>query len=327
VALDALSLEVRPGELLCVLGRSGSGKSTALRVIAGLEQPDAGRVEIGGRDVTTAEPRERGVAMVFQTFALFPHLSVAENVGFGLRARGEERAGARERVRAAAEALELGSLLDRRPAQLSGGERQRVALARALVARPQVLLLDEPLSNLDAVLRTQTRAEIRRVHDATGATSVYVTHDQAEALALGERVAVLDRGRVAQVGPPEEVYAHPATAAVAAFVGTPPMNLLDAVVEDGELRAGPVRLPLPPGAGVAAGERVTAGVRAEHLLLTDGDAAHVELVERAGHEHLVHLRAGGRRLLARGEPGAQRVGVTATPDHVRLFDAATGKAL
>jgi ABC-type sugar transport system ATPase subunit len=299
-----------------------------LRVIAGLEAPDAGRVEVGGRDVAGLEPAERGVAMVFQSFALFPHLSVGDNVAFGLRARGMDREQARVRVAAAAATLGLDTLLDRRPAELSGGERQRVALARALVARPRLLLLDEPLSNLDAVLRTQTRVEIRRVHDETGAASVYVTHDQAEALALGERVAVLDRGRLLQVGTPEEVYDRPASARVAAFVGTPPMNLLDAEVAGGALQAGALRLPLPPGAPVSAGARVRAGVRAEHLVLEPGgEDARVVLVERAGHEHLVHLRCGEATVLARGPVAGETVGVRVDPAHVRLFDGETGEAI
>ena len=231
VALSSLSLDVEPGELVTVLGPSGSGKSTALRIVAGLEAPDAGRVTIGERDVTGVEPADRGVAMVFQSFALFPHLSVADNIAFGLRARGAAREEARRRAREVAEPLGLAELLERRPAQLSGGERQRVALARGLAGKPDVLLLDEPLSNLDARLRAEARAEVRRVQADTGVTTLYVTHDQDEALALGHRVAVLDRGALQQVGTPDEVYDRPANRFVASFVGEPAMNLVAPAVD------------------------------------------------------------------------------------------------
>ncbi|MGH2840585.1 MAG: ABC transporter ATP-binding protein, partial [Solirubrobacteraceae bacterium] len=247
-ALAGLSLSVRAGELMAVLGPSGSGKSTALRLIAGLEWADSGRVLIDGRDVTALAPGERDVAMVFQSFALLPHLSVAENVGFGLAARRTPAPEREHAVREAAEALELTGVLDRRPSELSGGERQRVALARALASRPRVLLMDEPLSNLDAPLRERARSQIRRLHAETGATVVYVTHDQSEALSLGQRVAVLDAGELRQVGEPETVYDRPADRFVARFVGSPPMNLVPAEVAGGELHGpGEIVLPLPPG--------------------------------------------------------------------------------
>jgi ABC-type sugar transport system ATPase subunit len=306
--LRSLSLEVAPGELLAILGPSGSGKSTALRVIAGLEQPDAGTVRIGGRDVTGVEPSARRVAMVFQSFALFPHLSAEDNIGFGLRARGASRDEARARAREVAEPLGLSDLLARRPAQLSGGERQRVALARGLAGKPEVLLLDEPLSNLDARLRGEARAEIRRVQEATGVTTLYVTHDQDEALALGHRVAVLDRGTLQQVGTPDEVYDEPANRFVAGFVGDPPMNLVEAEVI-GERRPGTV-----------------AGFRAEHVRLGEGPLrARVEAVERAGHEWLCTLALGGSRIVARAAaPPREGSDVALAVERVLFFDAADG---
>jgi multiple sugar transport system ATP-binding protein len=338
-ALAGLSLAVREGELLALLGASGSGKSTALRVIAGLEQADAGRVLIGGRDVTRVAPAQRDVAMVFQSFALFPHLTVRENIGFGLAARRTPAAERERRVRAAADVLDLGALLGRRPRALSGGERQRVALARALAGRPAVLLMDEPLSNLDAPLRERARAEIRRLHRETGATVVYVTHDQAEALSLGERVALLDGGRLRQVGDPDEVYEHPADRVVARFVGSPPMNLVAARVAGRLLRGPePIVLPLPPRAALADGEHVIAGFRPERAACpvaldgcAVGFAAVLDVVERAGHERLWQLHAGEQRLAVRppraatAAPG-DTVGVAVDPAAVRLFDAETGVA-
>jgi len=325
-----VSLSVADGELLAVLGPSGSGKSTLLRVCAGLEAADAGRVLVGGRDVTAAAPSARGLAMVFQSFALFPHLSVEENVGFGLAARGEPRELVRERVREVAGRLELDGLLARRPSQLSGGERQRVALARALAGRPRVLLLDEPLSNLDAQLRASARAELRRLHAETGTTMVYVTHDQAEALALGDRVAVLRAGALEQVGTPEAVYDRPATRFVAGFVGTPPMNLVDGRVEGGRAVADPLSVAAP--AGARDGDAVTVGVRPEHLLPgREGFEAEIEDVERGGHDRVWGVRAGERRLLVRppaeaaGEPG-ERIRLAPAAAGVRLFGT-DGRAL
>ena len=338
-ALAGLSLDVGAGELLAVLGPSGSGKSTALRVVAGLETADAGRVVVGGRDVTDLPPAQREVAMVFQSFALFPHLTVRENIGFGLAARRTPAAEREQRVLAAAQVLELEELLGRRPHALSGGERQRVALARALAGRPRVLLMDEPLSNLDAPLRERARSEIRRLHRETGATVVYVTHDQAEALSLGERVAVLDGGRLLQVGAPDDVYERPADRRVARFVGSPPMNVVAAQVAGGVLRGpGPIVLPLPAASGAAVpadSEHVLAGFRAEGAacpLASGGFEARVDAVERAGHERLWYLVAGGERFAVRPAAGAaaaagDTVRVAVDPAAVRLFDARSGVAL
>jgi ABC-type sugar transport system ATPase subunit len=308
---------------VAVLGASGSGKSTLLRAIAGLEPADAGRVLIDGQDQARVAPARRGVAMVFQTFALFPHLSVERNIAFGLRARGEPAATVAERVRETAAALRLDGLLDRRPGELSGGERQRTALARALAARPRLLLLDEPLSNLDAQLRVSTRTEIRRVQEATGVTTLYVTHDQSEALALGHRVAVLREGRVEQVGSPDEIWERPASTWVARFVGTPPMNLLDGPVAGLEIAG-------PHDEGVI-------GFRAEDAACAPADGAEsaiaFDLAERVGAERLWHLRAGELALVVRApadtDPPAAGapVRVRVAAERVRRFDPDSGRAL
>ena len=336
LALDGLSLSVEDGELVTILGPSGSGKSTALRVIAGLERPDSGRVLIDGEDVTEVEPSRRGVGMVFQSFALFPHLSVADNIGFGLVARrvaGSER---ERRVRETAEWLELAHLLERRPSELSGGERQRVALARGLVRRPQALLLDEPLSNLDARLRAQTRAELGRLHAETGITMVYVTHDQSEALSLGDRMAVLREGSLQQLDDPDRVYAFPANRFVGGFVGNPPMNFLTARVEGGRVVSGGIELSLPPAVRVQEGQEVVVGFRPEDAACSAPDGrgfdAEVELVEKAGHELICHLAAGRDRVIVRvpaggAAPRGTLVRVTVEAEHVRLFDPTSGEAL
>jgi ABC-type sugar transport system ATPase subunit len=307
--LRGLELEARDGELLVVLGPSGSGKSTMLRIAAGLEEPTAGTVRIGGRDVTQVSPSKRNVAMVFQSYALFPHLDVARNIGFGLSARGVRRDEAERRVRAAAELTGVSELLHRKPYELSGGERQGVALARALAGEPDVFLLDEPLSNLDAQLRTKTRAELRRLHTELGRTMVYVTHDQVEALTLGDRIAVLERGVVAQVGKPDEIYRRPANRFVAAFVGSPQMNFVD-----GET-AGRF--------GLAGDGEV--GVRPEHVRLGEGELdAEVVIVEPAGSEALIHLDVAGEQLVARHRPEdlpavGQRVRVAIRSEDVHRF--------
>jgi multiple sugar transport system ATP-binding protein len=305
--LRGLDLEAEEGELLVVLGPSGSGKSTTLRIAAGLEEPTAGSVHIGGRDVTRVPASKRNVAMVFQSYALFPHFDAARNIGFGLSARGMKRDEVERRVREAAELVGVAELLHRRPYELSGGERQGVALARALARDPDVFLLDEPLSNLDAQLRTRTRAELKRLHAELGRTMVYVTHDQVEALTLGDRVAVLERGLVAQVGTPDEVYRRPVDRFVASFVGSPAMNFL----------------PSETAARFGLGVDGEVGVRPEHVRLGEGEVeGEVVLVEPAGSEAFVHLDAGGHRLVARvapeelPEPGSRvRVGIRPADGH------------
>ena len=332
-ALRGLDLEVRDGELLTLLGPSGSGKSTVLRLTAGLEDVSAGTVHIGSRDVTNVAPAKRNVSMVFQHYALFPHLSSRENIGFGLRARGVPRAEAARLVEEAAALAGCATLLDRKPYELSGGERQRVALARALARRPDVYLLDEPLSNLDAQLRVETRAELKRLHQRVGTTMVYVTHDQLEALTLGSRVAVLDEGLLQQVGAAEEIYAAPANRFVARFVGSPAMNVLPAALDDGLLRCGP--FDFEPRAAELADRRLEVGVRPEHLQLATGDTgvpARVEVVESAGNETLIHVSAEDATLVARVAPDARlevgdTVRLTASPRHVYVFDAETGATL
>jgi multiple sugar transport system ATP-binding protein len=273
--------------------------------------------------------------MVFQSYALFPHLTVAENIGFGLRARKVSRGTAKAKVEEAASVVGCEGVLERKPFQLSGGERQRVALARALVREPDVFLLDEPLSNLDAQLRVQMRTELKQLHRRVGATMVYVTHDQVEALTMGDRVAVLQDGVVQQVGSPDEIYEQPANRFVGRFIGSPAMNLFPARIEDGMLRAGPFTFELPPGNGPISGRELEAGIRPEHLQVTsrgEGVPAEVQVVEVAGNETYLHLAARGSTLIARvGARVRPEIGSTvlvrAEATHVYLFDAATGAAL
>ena len=272
VALQPMDLEVRPGELMVLVGPSGCGKSTLLRLIAGLEAPTSGEVWIGGRRVDDVEPGTRDVAMVFQSYALYPHMTVAGNLGFGLRVRGTPRAELERRVAETAGALGLGDLLERKPGQLSGGQRQRVALGRAMVRDPGVFLFDEPLSNLDAELRLRTRDEIAALHRRLGTTMIFVTHDQVEALSLGQRVAVMDRGRLQQVGTPDEVYRRPQNLFVAGFVGSPPINRIPLSRDDrGRLAGGPFALAGPSDLG-----RATLAVRPEDLAVAGVGAGGAE---------------------------------------------------
>src|SRR5881275_554367 len=265
--IEELNLQVDDGELMVLVGPSGCGKSTALRMIAGLEEVSAGTISIGGRVVNDLAPKDRDIAMVFQSYALYPHMSVRENLEFGLRMRKVPAPERAKRVASAAEILGMSHLLDRKPKDLSGGQRQRVAVGRAIVRQPAVFLFDEPLSNLDAKLRVQTRAEITRLQQDLGTTSVYVTHDQVEAMTMGHRIAVMRAGKLQQVGSPLEVYEHPANVFVAQFIGTPPMNLVQAVVDAGRLRASSFALPLP--FPIADGRRLTLGIRPEHLVRGD----------------------------------------------------------
>ncbi|HEY7634162.1 MAG TPA: sn-glycerol-3-phosphate ABC transporter ATP-binding protein UgpC [Gemmatimonadales bacterium] len=299
VAAKGLDLEIRDGEFMVLVGPSGCGKSTALRMIAGLETPTAGRILIGGREVTALPPQERDIAMVFQSYALYPHMSVRQNLGFGLRMRGVSGQAIAERVTEAARALSLEAVLDRKPAQLSGGQRQRVALGRAIVREPKVFLFDEPLSNLDAKLRVETRAELARLHRRLRATVVYVTHDQEEAMTLGSRVAVMRDGYLQQVAPPMELYRHPANRFVGGFVGSPAMNFLAAQLEpDGSAVVNGVRLPAPAAKGTSSG-KMALGVRPHDISLVAsgrGDFdAWVDVVESRGSELLVYLRLGPDR--------------------------------
>lgn len=341
VAVEGASFDIADGELLVLVGPSGCGKSTLLRMIAGLEPITAGTLRIGERVVNDVAPKDRDIAMVFQSYALYPHMTVAENLGFALKLRGQPRAQIERRVGEAAAMLGIEALLQRRPAQLSGGQRQRVALGRALVRQPQAFLLDEPLSNLDAKLRASTRVEIARLHRRLGTTMVYVTHDQVEAMTLGQRIVVLDQGRVQQIDAPMALYRRPANVFVAGFLGSPAMNLFNGrlVREPGlalELGDG---LHLPLGAAAIRedwlGRELSVGIRPEHLLPGAGDAdfePQVELVEPVGSEAYANLRFGAQALVARAAPDAlPGAGGTArfrvSSPHLHVFDAATGERL
>ncbi len=314
--LGDVSLTVADGELLVLVGPSGCGKSTLLRCIAGLEELSRGAIFMDGIDISRAEPRDRDIAMVFQSYALYPHLSVRDNLAFGLKMRKTPKDEIERRVHDAAEMLGLVPLLARRPAQLSGGQRQRVAMGRAVVRRPKVFLFDEPLSNLDAALRGQMRVELMRLHQRLGATMVYVTHDQVEAMTMADRIAVLNAGALMQVGPPAELYARPANLFVARFLGTPEMNVVDARAAQAS------RL-----TGALPADVATVGVRAEDLrLVGTGVGAQVDVVEHLGAEALVHLRVEMLELTARVDghavprPG-ERVQVAIDAAQLHCFDA------
>ena len=337
-ALKGIDLDIEPQEFFALLGPSGSGKSTTLRVIAGLETPDAGTMTVDGQDVTYAEPGERNIAMVFQNYALYPHMSVYENMAYGLKIRKLSETQIRERVDKAARILELAHLLQRKPRELSGGQRQRVAMGRAIVRDPQVFLFDEPLSNLDAKLRVQTRLEIQKLHRELGVTSLFVTHDQVEAMTLAQRIVVMNGGRMEQFGTPEEVYGRPATTFVASFIGSPAMNLLKGRVEGRRFLIGNAALPLPQAAP-RDGELIL-GLRPEHALPHDGQVIagettawplKVEMVEMLGAERLVYGRLGDAAFTLRidgtdtpPQPGAE-VLLKAPAERLHWFDPATGQ--
>jgi multiple sugar transport system ATP-binding protein len=341
VAVDDLSLDVADEEFLVLLGPSGCGKTTALRMIAGLDEPSEGEIRIGDRVVNEVEPKDRDVAMVFQSYALYPHMTVRRNIEFPLRSRDVPAAERARLVADVAVGLGLTSLLDRKPAQLSGGQRQRVALARAIVRRPAAFLMDEPLSNLDAKLRVQTRAELVELQRRLAATVVYVTHDQAEAMTMGNRIAILEAGVLRQVGPPQDVYRRPANLFVARFVGTPPMNTVNGTLRRVgeslvvELPGG--RAPVPPEIARALDtegtDDVVVGVRPEALRTgaTDGIAATVVLVESLGHERHVVCRLADEQLVVvrqSADGPASTVGeavhLVADPAELHFFDAASG---
>jgi ABC-type sugar transport system ATPase subunit len=323
VAVHALDLEVAAGELVAFLGPSGCGKTTTLLLIAGIYQPTSGAIYFDDRRVDHLHPRDRDVGMVFQSYALYPHLTLFENIAFPLRLKRLPSGDVAARVRRTAELLGIASLLDRYPAQVSGGQQQRAALARALVKEPQVLLLDEPLSNLDAQIRVQARGEIRRLQQDLGVTTILVTHDQAEALAMADRVAVFSMGQLLQVASPDELYRRPATTFVARFVGHPPMNVLEGVFADGQFVCGRQRFALParvpPGPGYL-------GVRPEDLHLRGAVPGRVVVVESQGRQALVTVDLDGVELKVlvdqadRPAVGA-RVGVGVEGDRVHLFDA------
>ena len=336
-AVEALDLDIRDGEFMVLVGPSGCGKSTTLRMLAGLESVDAGAIYIDDRDVSDVPPKDRDIAMVFQNYALYPHMTVADNLGFALRMAGMKAPERRQRVLKAAEMLGLTDYLDRKPRALSGGQRQRVAMGRAIVREPAVFCMDEPLSNLDAKMRVQTRADIAALQRELGTTTVYVTHDQVEAMTMGDRVAVMSDGRLQQVDAPLNLYDRPANLFVAGFIGSPRMNLLPALPSDDGVVVGQVTIPVP-APSVATGTPLTLGVRPEALAQVSAGssgalAVEVVLVEELGADsflhgyvtladerHLVIARAGDRGAVRQGDV----VHVRPDPARVHLFDTATG---
>ena len=336
-AVDSLDLAIDDGEFLVLVGPSGCGKSTALRMLAGLEDVNQGRILIGDRDVTQVPPKDRDIAMVFQSYALYPHMTVAENMGFALKIAGVSKSEIKERVAEAAKILDLGQYLERKPKALSGGQRQRVAMGRAIVRKPQVFLMDEPLSNLDAKLRVQTRTQIASLQRRLGVTTVYVTHDQVEAMTMGDRVAVLKDGLLQQVGTPRELYDHPDNVFVAGFIGSPAMNLLNLPTADGGVKFGDMVQPVQRTALSGAGDKVVIGVRPEDLELSEhGIVTTVEVVEELGADASVYAtmksgdeelpiiaRVDGRRPPSKGEV----VPFRPKEDHVHLFHVDSGERL
>ena len=338
-AVRDISFAAAPGSFVVLLGPSGCGKSTTLRLIAGLDRPQAGRILIGGTDVTGLPPAKRRIAMVFQSYALYPHMSVRQNMAYPLRKRGVREPERSQRVDAAAKLLELEALLDRKPKQLSGGQQQRVALGRALVREPKAFLLDEPLSNLDAKLRAHMRAELIQLHRRIGCTMVYVTHDQLEAMTMSDRIAVMEGGVLQQYASPAEIYSRPANAFVASFIGTPAMSLIDATLSKNgggvELRAGAMTLALPADFlhGGELPSKARLAIRPEDITLFQGPhRATVKLVEPTGHESIVTLDIGSADLVARHAGDAlpkagETIDFAVRTDRVHVFSAETGKRL
>ena len=347
-SVDKLNIDIEDGEFLVLVGPSGCGKSTSLRMLAGLEEVNEGKIWIGDRDVTDLSPKDRDVAMVFQNYALYPHMSVADNMGFALKIAGVDKAEIRRRVEEAAKILDLGQYLERKPKALSGGQRQRVAMGRAIVRSPQVFLMDEPLSNLDAKLRVQTRTQIASLQRRLGVTTVYVTHDQTEAMTMGDRIAVLKDGLLQQCTTPREMYDRPQNVFVAGFIGSPAMNLVTVPVTADGVKFGSHRLDIPREDVASAGARVIVGVRPEDVELTtnpDGLELVIDAVEEMGADAYVYghptdstieLEAGddegikpfiarvdGRRPPAKGE----KVFVFPNPDHLHVFNKETGGRL
>jgi sn-glycerol 3-phosphate transport system ATP-binding protein len=331
--IHGVDAEIRDGEFVVIVGPSGCGKSTLLRMVAGLEAISGGEIAIGDRVVNDVEPSERDIAMVFQNYALYPHFKVFDNMAYGLRIRKVPEAEVKARVEKAAKTLELSHLLDRKPRQLSGGQRQRVAMGRAIVRQPQVFLFDEPLSNLDAKLRAQTRLEIQKLHAELGVTSLFVTHDQVEAMTLAQRMIVMNAGRIEQIGTPEEVYGRPQTTFVAGFIGSPPMNLLAGVAEGARFLVGELPLALPAPAPRSG--PLLLGLRPEHAQAVEheGWPFEVELIEMLGAERLVHGRLGGSGFtlridgtLAPPRPG-QTLQLAAPATRLHWFDPVTGQRI
>ena len=335
--LHDLSLDIKDGEFVALVGPSGCGKSTLLRMVAGLEAVDEGEILLGTKRLNDVAPRERNIAMVFQNYALYPHMSVAENLGFALRLQGVRPALRKQRVDDVAAILNLQGLLDRRPAQLSGGQRQRVAMGRAIIREPQAFLFDEPLSNLDAKLRVQMRTEIKALHQRLGTTTLYVTHDQIEAMTMADRIVVLKDGRIEQVGTPLELYDRPRNAFVAGFIGSPAMNLLAGRAQESGrvLTDDGLELPLPKGLTLAPGRAVWLGVRPEHLEVTSteqGLRAEVQVLEPTGAETQIAARLGGQNVIAVSReridlrPGST-LGLRPNAAQLHVFDRSSGTRL
>ncbi|TRC76705.1 sn-glycerol-3-phosphate import ATP-binding protein UgpC [Mesorhizobium sp. WSM4307] len=336
--VHGVDLDFASGEFVVILGPSGCGKSTLLRMIAGLEEISAGEIAIDGTVVNRLEPRERGCAMVFQNYALYPHMSVSQNIGYSLKVAGVPSAERQQRIQAVARTLELEHLLDRKPMALSGGQRQRVAMGRAMIREPKVFLFDEPLSNLDAKLRVQMRSEIRKLHRRLNATSVFVTHDQVEAMTLADRLVVMNGGRVEQVGTPGEIYTRPASRFVATFVGAPAMNILEGTVElDGLSLLGGSRRLAMARTGLPVGAKVAMGIRPEAVrLVAPGTAgalnATVDLVEELGAGRVIYVDLDGAPFsvmtseAVHPEPGSQ-VGLKISPEDMHFFSSETGARL
>ena len=329
--IHGVDAEIADGEFIVIVGPSGCGKSTLLRMVAGLEEITAGEIAIGGRVVNRLEPAERDIAMVFQNYALYPHMSVYDNMAYGLKIAKVPKAEIDRRVHKAAKILELGGLLERKPRQLSGGQRQRVAMGRAIVREPQVFLFDEPLSNLDAKLRAQTRLEIQKLHGELGITALFVTHDQVEAMTLAQRMLVMNGGRIEQIGTPEDVYLRPATTFVAGFIGSPPMNLLEGEAGAAGFAVGEQNLALPQPAPRSG--RLIVGVRPEHAVIDPAGPWRmtVDVLEMLGAERLVYGRIGGAAFTLRIEgtappprPG-EVIGLNVPLRHLHWFDAADGR--
>jgi multiple sugar transport system ATP-binding protein len=336
-AVDDVDLDVTDGEFVVLLGPSGCGKTTLLRCLAGLEKVDSGRVLIGGRDATDLPPRRRKISMVFQSYAVFPHMRVFDNIAFGLRMQKERKAAVTERVQSSAELLHIEELLDRYPAQLSGGQRQRVAVARAIATKSDVLLMDEPLSNLDALLRLEMRAELKALLHQLGATTIYVTHDQVEALSMGDRIAVMKAGRIVQVDSPLAVYDDPADTYVGGFIGTPPMNFLEASVEGGRVSLSGGTFPLPNGSRELEQRPLLLGIRAEAITVEDEPRedlirATVIVLEPLGSHNLLTVKSGDDMLKIATPPHLFRpidsdVWLHIEPGRIRWMDRETGDAI
>ena len=334
LAVNDFNLEIKDTEFMVLVGPSGCGKSTALRMLAGLEEVSEGEIKIGDKVVNDVPPRDRDIAMVFQSYALYPHMTVFDNLAFGLRMRGTARDDIDRRVNAAANILELGPLLKRKPRQLSGGQRQRVALGRAIVREPQAFLLDEPLSNLDAKLRVQTRIELQKQHQALHATFIYVTHDQVEAMTMGDRIAVMKDGILQQVAPPREIYDKPANMYVAGFIGSPTMNFIPVTVQGKTAKASGFDIELPIAPGV---EKGVLGIRPEALTERPRDGhpgmdLKVEVTEVLGADQFLYGAVGGDAITARVDPNMKvtpgdRVLLGVDMRRLHLFDGPTGKAI